>query len=174
MKAFPEFDAPIPGESLTAELGSRPWQSPPQYAKVEDVMSFYIEKITEPKASSKLVVTLDNDIPISVIVNSLMLSSVMEGIHTIDVGIIVTPFLIEMCEHLANEAGIEYTTGLEEEEDDSILDTIAAKNAMKKFKEQTEDTESSQEIKEDTLPVDSKPESKGLMAKPAQEIEGVM
>ena len=28
----PMFDGPIPGESLTAELGARPWQSPPQYA----------------------------------------------------------------------------------------------------------------------------------------------
>ena len=31
----PIFDAPIPGMSLTAELGGRPWQSPPQYATVE-------------------------------------------------------------------------------------------------------------------------------------------
>ena len=28
------FNAPIPGQSLTAELGARPWQHPPQYATV--------------------------------------------------------------------------------------------------------------------------------------------
>ena len=28
MQETPTFDAPIPGESLTHELGARPWQSP--------------------------------------------------------------------------------------------------------------------------------------------------
>ena len=29
------FDRPIPGMSLTAELGNRPWQQPPQYSTDE-------------------------------------------------------------------------------------------------------------------------------------------
>ena len=41
MDAVP-FDAPIPGESLTAELGSRPWQSPPQFATVEQALDYYL------------------------------------------------------------------------------------------------------------------------------------
>ena len=28
------MDAPIPGQSLTAELGSRPWQQPAKYSNV--------------------------------------------------------------------------------------------------------------------------------------------
>ena len=170
MVDFPQFDAPIAGESLTAELGSRPWQSPPQYAKVEDVMSFYIEKITEPKVSSKLVVTLDNDIPISVHVNSMMLGSVMEGVHTLDVGVLVTPLLIELCEFVANEAGIEYTTGLEEKDDDSIIDSVVGKKAMKEFQKQSGEVEE-QEAMPSEEPV---PESKGLMARPEQQAEGVI
>ena len=26
-----QFNAPIPGEMLTAEMGARPWQRPPQF-----------------------------------------------------------------------------------------------------------------------------------------------
>ena len=32
------FDAPIPGMSMTHELGARPWQSPPQYSTVDEVI----------------------------------------------------------------------------------------------------------------------------------------
>tara|TARA_R110002020_G_scaffold440664_1_gene651334 strand:- start:693 stop:1202 length:510 start_codon:yes stop_codon:yes gene_type:complete len=169
MVDFPDFDAPIAGESLTAELGSRPWQSPPQFAKVEDVIGFYTEKLLDPKVSSDVVVALDNDIPISVLVNSMMLGSVMEGIHTIDVGVIVTPLLIELCEFIANEAEIKYTTGLEEEDDDSVIDSVVGKKAIKQFKEQ-----SGEDNQEPTPSKEPAPESKGLMARPTQEPEGVM
>ena len=31
------LDYPIPGQGMTAEVGSRPWQNPPQYTTVEPV-----------------------------------------------------------------------------------------------------------------------------------------
>ena len=43
------LDAPIPGQSLTAEVGSRPWQQPAKYNTVEDALEFYANKITNPK-----------------------------------------------------------------------------------------------------------------------------
>ena len=30
------FSAPIPGQALSAELGSRPWQQPARYSNPED------------------------------------------------------------------------------------------------------------------------------------------
>ena len=38
----PKIDAPIAGQSLTAELGNRPWQQPPQYTTVEEALQFYM------------------------------------------------------------------------------------------------------------------------------------
>ena len=35
-----QFNAPIPGEMLTAELGARPWQRPPPFNTVEEVIDF--------------------------------------------------------------------------------------------------------------------------------------
>ena len=37
----PVFDAPVPGEAMTAELGARPWQQPAQYTTVEEALDFY-------------------------------------------------------------------------------------------------------------------------------------
>ena len=44
----PMIDAPIPGQSLTAELGNRPWQKPPQYNTVEEALEYYIPRLTDP------------------------------------------------------------------------------------------------------------------------------
>ena len=35
------FSAPIPGQALSAELGSRPWQQPARYSNPEDALEFY-------------------------------------------------------------------------------------------------------------------------------------
>ncbi len=40
----PSFNAPIPGQAMTAELGSRPWQRPPLYTTVEEAISIRISK----------------------------------------------------------------------------------------------------------------------------------
>ena len=43
----PMFDGPIPGESLTAELGARPWQLPPQYATVDYVIDYSMSRMIQ-------------------------------------------------------------------------------------------------------------------------------
>lgn len=155
------FNAPIPGQSLTAELGSRPWQKPSQLTTVEEVINYYSDKFLEPKVSADLVTMMSDDIPITVIVDSTMLANVMEGKHTIDVGMLVAPFLVEMCSFLGDEAGIKYTTGLEEEEDNSVVDTVAARQVMSDFKSEIgQDTPTEEE--EAPEPVKS-----GLMARGA-------
>jgi len=163
-KDIDQFAAPVPGQSLTAELGSRPWQSPPQFVTVEETINYYTDKFTEPKVSSELVTLMADEIPISVIVDSLMLANVMEGIHTIDVGTLIAPFLVEMCQFLAEEADIEYVTGLEEPEDNSIIDSVAAKNAKAKL-EQSVSSDAPKRVTEDMPSEMEQPEQKGLMAR---------
>ena len=48
------IDAPIPGQSLTAPLGDRPWQNPPEYVEVEDALEYYIPKVLDPEFSVEL------------------------------------------------------------------------------------------------------------------------
>ena len=42
----PSIDGPIAGMGMTSELGSRPWQSPPEYATVEEALDYYIPKFS--------------------------------------------------------------------------------------------------------------------------------
>ena len=41
----PKFDAPIPGMSLTTEVGNRPWQQPPRFTKTKDIAEYLDEKV---------------------------------------------------------------------------------------------------------------------------------
>ena len=43
------FDAPIAGQSLTAETGNRNWQQPPQFTTVEQAVEHYLPKLLDPK-----------------------------------------------------------------------------------------------------------------------------
>ena len=39
------FDAPIPGISLTHELGARPWQQPAQFPTVDEAIEYYMNSM---------------------------------------------------------------------------------------------------------------------------------
>ena len=107
----PMIDAPIAGQSLTAELGNRPWQQPPQYTTVEEALEFYIPRLTNPEMLNDLLNVMETGIPLTTLANAIQSSGVMEGKHSLDVGILIMPVLMETMAYLAEEAGIEYEAG---------------------------------------------------------------
>jgi|TARA_E500000081_G_scaffold136477_1_gene150345 hypothetical protein len=160
------FNAPIPGEMLTAELGARPWQRPPQYSEVEDVLNYYVDKMTKPKVSANAVSIMESGVPLTMLSETIMTANVMEGVHTIDSGILVIPFIVEMLEYLADEAGVKVELGLEEEEDNSVIDSLAAKKAFERFEEETgKEIPEGKAIEEQEQQEPSQEEPKGLMAR---------
>lgn len=107
----PMIDAPIAGQSLTAELGNRPWQQPPQYTTVEQALEFYIPRLTNPEMLDDLFNVMETGIPLTTIANAIQSSGVMEGKHSLDIGILILPVLMETMAYLAEEAGVEYEVG---------------------------------------------------------------
>ena len=112
------IDGPIPGQGLTAEYGNRPWQQPPQYNTVDQAMEFYVPRLLEPNFVEQLLDVIETGIPLSTIANAMQLGAVMEGKHSADVGILMIPIIVELMSYIAETAGIEYTTGREEDQDD--------------------------------------------------------
>ena len=132
------FNAPIPGEMLTAEVGARPWQRPPELTTIEQVMSFYVDRFSDPKISSTSVSLMESGVPLTSLSETLMVANVMEGKHTIDTGMLAIPFIVELFKYIGDEAGIKYIVGDEEvEEDDSILRSVAAEKAFDEFEKET-------------------------------------
>jgi len=154
-----QFDAPIPGMSLTAELGARPWQSPAQYPTVDEAIQYYMDRMTSDQFMDQLIDIVEMGIPVSDIANIIQTSSVMEGIHSVDVGVLVSPVIMEMIMFIAESAGVDYVTGLDDPQERVISKTKMAK-IMKQLEAEMEDTE-----EEAPSAVEEKEEPKGLMAR---------
>ena len=136
----PSFDRPIAGQSLTAELGNRPWQQPPQYATVEEALDYYVPRLANPEFTENLFDVMETGIPLTTIANAMQSAGVMEGKHTIDVGLLIMPVLIETMAYLSEESDIEYVEGSNITTDpDKPSDSRVARAIAKVRKEQGEE-----------------------------------
>lgn len=156
----PMLDAPIPGQSLTFELGSRPWQQPSQYNTVEEALDYYIPRLESNEVTEQLLDVLEMGIPVTTIANTMQLASVMEGKHTVDVGMLVLPVLVELIMMIGDSAGIEYETGLQKDKKmrGSLVDLAVSK--FKEQKDMPDETEENIEVE----PVEEE-NSGGLMSR---------
>lgn len=132
------FDAPIPGQSLTAELGARPWQNPPQYSTVEQALEYYIPRLQAKEVTDQIIDVLEMGIPVTNVADTMQTAGVLEGKHSVDVGMLILPVLVELIMLIADAADIKYTSGLEKDKDlrGSLID-----KAVKKFKSTSQETE---------------------------------
>ena len=161
MSNQPSFDAPIPGQSLTMELGARPWQNASRFNTVDDTIDYYMERMSSEEFMVQLAEVLEAGVPVTSIANSIQLSSVMEGVHTVDVGMLVLPMIMEMLMMIGDSAGVKYDKGLENPNKPIIRDSTIAK-AVAEYEAKIEDKEVVQET-EDKEVEDEEPT--GLMAR---------
>ena len=157
----PSFDAPIPGQSLTMELGARPWQNASRFTTVDDTIDYYMERMSSEEFMVQLAEVLEAGVPVTSIANSIQLSSVMEGVHTVDVGMLVLPMIMEMLMMIGDSAGVTYDKGLENPNKPIIRDSTIAK-AVAEYEAKIEDKDVVEET-EDKEVEDEEPT--GLMAR---------
>ena len=162
------IDAPIPGQSLTGEMGSKPWESPPKYNTVEEAIDCDIGHCAKPKLLGPLLDQVEDGIAISTIVNALQSGAVMEGIHTLDVGLLVAPVLVEYLALQSEEADIKFSVGDEEsdipspESIDALVDTLVLGESPLPMPMKADP------MQEEEKMMDAPDESAGLMSKRSQ------
>lgn len=163
------FTAPIPGQSLTAELGARPWQHPPKLVTVDEAAEFYAKRVFNPEIRDDLVNVMETGFPLTTIAEALQAGGVMQGMHTIDVGILVMPIIVEMLAYIGDEEGANYKTGIEpvKRDEDKYKDSAIAL-ATKRIKDRMEKGEFDKaENAKEPMPEEpvEQPPLKGLMAR---------
>ena len=157
----PNFDVPIPGQGLTAELGSRPWQNPPEYSTLEEGMDFYISRLVEPKMAPRLLDIIETGVPLTALAETLTLGGVMQGLHTVDVGVLINPILVELMEGLAKNADVPYKVG--DTENNDAPDQGVLNKAMASLSEIDEEELDAAMVNTDSKKTSVKP--KGLMSR---------
>ena len=159
------FDRPIPGMGMTHELGARPWQTPPELNTVEEATDYYTERMGTDAFKAQLIDGMEMGVPLSVLANTIQLGSVMEGVHSVDVGMLMIPIIVELMITIADSAGINYRTGIEGMEDDRP--TVANKIISDRLKENNLSQEDMpiEEPQMDMPQEEVVPEPMGLMAR---------
>ena len=165
-KDEPNLDYPIPGMGMTAELGSRLWEQPPQLDTVDEATDFYMERMKQEDVQKGLIKVIDMGVPLTTIANAIQLANVMEGRHNIDVGVLMLPILVETMRYIAEEANIEYVTGMEEikEKDDALALKVASKMIDEK-EEEVEEEDVNKISETETTGVEIVKPPKGLMSR---------
>ena len=165
----PELDAPIPGMSLTAELGARPWQSPPEGATLEDAVDYYIPRLGDPEYVGQVLDIVESGVPLTSIAESMTLVGNMEGKHTIDVGILVQPVIVEFLKGIADITDTKYTMSADKEFRDKDVTEGMLNNVTKELQKSLPEEQQSEINTLVDKSMDTKEEvveePKGLMAR---------
>ena len=105
---------------------------------------------------------LEMNVPVTTLANTIQLGGVMDGKHTIDVGMLEKPLLMEMIMLIGDNAGVNYDSGLTDAPDNTTIYTIieAVRKEMQEKINKTEEVSEEPEQEE----IEEKPKS-GLMAR---------
>lgn len=108
--------APIPGMSFTAsEKKVFPWENPPVYTKIDEVLKFHLSKLNEDEAIESTIKLAQLGFPLMALTNAILTDAVSDGIHTIDSSEAVRPAVFKHLMTTVEAAGIDFKTGYEED-----------------------------------------------------------
>ena len=160
-----KLDAPVPGMSLTAEPKGRPWRNPYQYNTVDEVATYYMDLMMDPRFTDGLIEQVEVGFPLAMIADLWITTSTMEGIHSVDLGGLVSPVIITMMKTLLDAEGVSYEIGDEEDE------VVMSKKKMIELRDEllgSKDLESSKMPMVEEAPTEKlteEPAPRGLMSR---------
>lgn len=110
---------PIPGENYTSDTKNYPWHQPPKYTDIGEALDKVVEKITDEKVAKKLISLAQVGIPLYRISALVVMEGVGGGLWTVDMALLLVGPITKIIEIMADNYGVEYTIGIEPEEDNT-------------------------------------------------------
>ena len=169
------FDAPIPGQSLTTEPKNMPYERPPEIVDPIEAIDAHVAKLNEDGAMEDVLYFLEMGVDLKTMVQGILRSAVVSGIHSIDVSLIIAPVVHEYIKGFADAADLEYNEGFEDKESKEVIayrrDVARAKKMLDKLREEQgmasmpePEMEPEMEPEEPEM-VEEEPAKTGLMAR---------
>lgn len=118
----------IPGQSLTDEPKNFAWERPPEITDPDKAIAYHMDYLSNPEVVESTLFILASGLPVKNFVDTILTNAVGNGIHSIDISMIIKPVLEEAVVLTAVEADIKF---LEE------FDNSKAKEASQKTREET-------------------------------------
>ena len=104
---YNDFDAPVPGESLTNTPGNAAWEHPPTYAKPEDAIEHINDRMLDTVHGKRALMLMSIGIPIEALVKIITFSGFLNGKWTVDTGKILEPLVAMLLAKMAKDAQID-------------------------------------------------------------------
>tara|TARA_R110001592_G_scaffold59804_2_gene181598 strand:- start:1575 stop:2078 length:504 start_codon:yes stop_codon:yes gene_type:complete len=163
------FDAPIPGQSLTSEPRNAPFERPPEIVNPEEALMVHLERLNDVDKMEAVVFAVDLGIDVQTLTKGILRSAVMEGIHSIDVSLIIAPAVHSFIASTLDAVGVDYDDGFEDKEEAKRTREASNKFRIKDMlmgKDTQEDMSEVKVVEEEEVPVEEEQsEPKGLMAR---------
>ena len=155
-----EFDAPIPGQSLTDTPGNYPWEHPAQFADPEEASEYIWDRLHADDFAEQVVAMLDAKIPVEAIARVILFGGFLEGKFSPDVAFLITKPVMQMITVLGATAGVGNirVSMTDITNDQQLLDIVKTKIENEDFEKEVKGVQK-----------DIKKLSGGLMSKPEKE-----
>jgi hypothetical protein len=174
MGPSPDFDGPIPGASLTGELGAETNEKPPVFTDPAEAYDNVADRMQSKEAFKRIVVAARLGVPVDIVARSLVFSGWALGQYTSDVMLLIYGPIYELMMKMLDRANVEYIPLSPDSEDDRLkeameelaeleeLENSPIKDTTDEIIEETEE-EPEQELEEE--PEMEEPEMGGLMGR---------
>ena len=128
-----QFERPIPGQSLTTPPKGAPYERPPEISDPVKALDYHLDILDNPKAIEEAMFMLGMGVDLVSLVEGITRNAVFEGIHSVDVSLIISPVIHEYIKGYADALGVKYEEGFEDKEEEERL--TYGKNLMLAKKE---------------------------------------
>lgn len=116
------FHGSIPGQSLTKPMGAMPHDNPPQYANLDDALTYMFQVLTSPRQVTRLVIMLRKGVPVEYIARSIIFTGFGKGKWTPDVGLMMLKTTMAMIISIAHIKKVKHVIFSPDKEQNDFLD----------------------------------------------------
>ena len=178
------LDRPIPGQSLRTPPKSQTYERPPQITDAVDALDYHVNRLNRKDSKETIIDLVELDVDVVTITEGVLRRAVMNGIHSIDISIVIAPHIHEYIKGELDAVGVDYDEGFEDKKREMEMDeqrtgARAMREALKQAPVETDlemaspmMTEDDEEVVEEEPMVEEPKDdldyevgSKGLMAR---------
>ena len=121
---------PVAGQSLTENYKNERYNRPSDITDPNDAIRFHIDNLSEEKPVVNTIKILELGMPIKPLTETILTTAVMEGVHSLDVSLTIAPVIYDYIKTIADKAGVNYKTGLEDDEEDEAINEKDFEDSM--------------------------------------------
>ncbi len=125
-------DLPIPGENYTSDTKNYPWHQPPEFTSLGPALDKMSQKMTDRKTAPLLMSMVETGLPLYKLSQIIVMEGMANGEWTLVPGLLLAGPLTKILEIMCSVYDIEYTLGIEDEDDEPTgLFAVGVENLKK-------------------------------------------